>query len=156
MRRPLTAALLLLQAGLWAQDLPALAAPAAGLAPAAATVEKDPAEGLKLSIRSNAQGNFGKLGIGVGFVGTGNYLDEKGARRYGPYASLSIAVAGAPDQSVQPDVREGQTLIVADYRIAIDKLVPASSGEGTVLLRVWAPPTPPAKASKGWRRFFGL
>jgi len=150
----LAAALLLLQAGLWAQELPALAAPAAPVTPAAAPADKAETAGTLLTIPAETQGTFGKLDIGVGYVGGGPYLDEKGARRSGPHASLSIAVDGAPDQFSQPDVREGQTLFVADHRIRVEKV--ETEGKGVVVLRLWAPPKPPVKATKGWRRFFGL
>ncbi len=154
-RRSLPVALLLLQAGLWAQDLPALAAPAAPTAaPAPADPDKKARDGFLMTIESSAQGNFGALGIGAGYIGAGPYIDEKGARQNGLHANLSIAVDDAPDQFSQPSVREGQTLVVADYRIRVEQIDP--KGRGAVVLRLWAPPKPPAKAKSGWRHFFGL
>jgi hypothetical protein len=151
----LTAGLFLLQAGSSAQNLPALAAPAIP-APAPLPVEKNAAEGESLSIASNTQGNFGTLGIGAGYVGGGTYLDENEARRNGLHASLSISVDGKPDAFVQPDVHEGQTLMIAEYRILVEKIVPRTAAKGTVVLRLWAPPKLPPKVKKGWLGILGL
>jgi hypothetical protein len=150
----LAAALCIVPVGPWAQDLPALAAPAAPVAQPAAP-EKNAAEGVSASVKTASQGNFGKLSIGVGYVGSGAYLDEKGAKRSGLHASLEIAVEDEPDKFSQPDVHEGQVLLVADYRVLIDKLVDGGSGRGTVILRLWPPAKVPPKAKKGWLHFFG-
>ena len=125
---PLAAALLFIQAGSWA------GAP----------------DGFVLSILSTTQGNFGRLGIGAGYMGGGPYLDEKDVRRVGLHASLAITVQGEPSQFQQPDVREGQTLAVAGYRIFVEKISPGA--KGTVVLRLWAPAKPdmPAKPAKRW------
>jgi len=156
-RPSLTAVLLLVSAGARAQNLPTLAAPAAPVAapaPAPAPDGKDANDGFLATIMSTTQGNFGKLGIGVGYIGGGPYLDEKGARRDGLHAGLSISVQGQPKLFQQPDVREGQTLVVADYRIVVVKLLAAPGSKGTVVLRLWAPPKP--KADAGWLGRFGL
>lgn len=152
----LAATFFIFPAGPWAQDLPALAAPAAPVAQPAPAPDKSAEEGVAASVNTATQGNFGKLSIGVGYVGSGPYLDEKGAKRSGLHTSLEITVEGEPDKFSQPDVHEGQTLLVDDNRIRIEKLIDRGSGRGTVVLRLWAPPKVPAKASKGWRRFFGL
>jgi hypothetical protein len=151
----LTAALFLLQAGSSAQNLPALAASAITSA-APPPVDKSGTEPMNLSIVSNTQGNFGKLGIGAGYMGGGSYLDEKDARQNGLHASLSISVDGMPDAFTQPDVHEGQTLLIADYRIHVDKIIPASASTGTVVLRVWPPPKQLVKVRKSWLSIFGL
>jgi len=132
----LAAALLVLQAA-------AHAAAPAGAPAAGGSAES----GLVLSVMSTAQLNFDKLGIGAGYMGGGPYLDEKGARRDGLHASLSIAVQGEPKLFSQPDVREGQALEVAGYRILVEKINPGP--RGTVVLRLWSPPkAPPAR--KNW------
>ena len=155
-RRSLTAGLLLFQAASWAQDPPALAASAIpSSAPAAsAPADADPGGGLPAYIRSTTQGNFGDLHIGVGYVGGGPYLDEKGVRRNGLHASLSIAVDSKPAVFQQPDVHEGQTLLVGDYRIRVDKIIDGESGKGAVVLHFWSPPKP--ASPKGWRSLLGL
>jgi hypothetical protein len=129
----------MLQTGSWAQNLPA---------------GKSAAEGFPMSIASGTQGNIGKLGIGADYMGGGPYIDEKGARRNGLHASLSIAVDDAPKLFSQPDVHEGQALMIAGYRILVEKIVSGPSATGTVLLRVWLPPKP--VKTRTWRRFFGL
>jgi hypothetical protein len=133
----LTATLFLLPTAAWAQDIPAMAT-------VAASVATPPASGknleVPLSVVSGTQGNFGLLGIGVGYVGGGAYLDETGALQSGLHASLGIGIEGAPELATQPDVREGQTLVVAGYHILVEKIVPGDYGGGTVILRAWAPP----------------
>lgn len=89
---------------------------------------------------SGTQGVFGKLGIGAGYMGGGPYLDEKGVRRNGVYASLSITVDGDRSQFQQPDVHAGQTLEVAGYRIFVEEINPGD--RGTIVLSVWAPKKP--------------
>ncbi len=86
----------------------------------------------------STQGNFGKLGIGVGDVDDGAYLDQKGVRREGLHASLSIAIEGEPSLFQQPDVHEGQTLMVGEYRILIERIIP-DGNRGTVVVRIWGP-----------------
>ena len=115
---------------------PSLAAAAAN-APTSNTEKTD--GGFEFSIMESTQGNFGKLSIGAGYMGGGAYLDEKGVRREGLHASLTIAIDGQPSQFQQPDVHEGETLVVAGYRIFIEKIIPANgSGDrrGTVVLRI--------------------
>jgi|SRR5579863_136560 len=94
--------------------------------------------GFEWSITEGTQFNFGKLGIGAGYMGGGLYLDEKNVRRTGLHASLDIQVDGEPSLFQQPDVHEGQTLEVAGYRILIEKIIPGE--KGVVVLRVWGPP----------------
>ena len=94
-------------------------------------------KGFELSIMESTQGNVGPLGIGVGYVGGGPYLDENGARRDGLHASLAVSVQDKPSAFQQPDVHEGQTLEAAGYRILIDKII--SEGRGSVIVRVWGP-----------------
>lgn len=94
-------------------------------------------KGLELSIMESTQGNIGALGIGVGYVGGGPYLDENGVPQNGLHASLEISVQDKPSAFQQPDVHEGQTLEAAGYRILIDKIIP--EGRGTVAVRVWGP-----------------
>lgn len=113
-------------------------------------------KGFSFSIQSGTQGIDGKLGIGVGYIGDGAYYDERGKRRDGLHASLSIAVEDAPALFSQPDVHEGQSLRIAGYRIRIDRILPASRGRGVVVLRVWSPPVKPKSKKKGWLGFFGL
>ncbi|HXT00822.1 MAG TPA: hypothetical protein VN915_09130 [Elusimicrobiota bacterium] len=151
----LTAGLFLLQAGSSAQNLPALAASAITSA-SPAPVDKSGSEAMSLSIPSDTQGNFGKLGIGAGYMGGGPYIDEKDTRQNGLHASLSITVDGMPDAFTQPDVHEGQTLLIADYRIHVEKIVPASASTGTIVLRVWPPPKQLVKVRKSWLSIFGL
>ena len=78
---------------------------------------------------NSTQGNVGPLGIGVGYVGGGPYLDENGVRRDGLHASLAISVQDKPSAFQQPDVHEGQTLEAAGYRILIDKIILRRSGQ---------------------------
>ncbi len=155
-RRSLTAGLLLFQAASWAQDPPALAASAipSSTPVASAPADADPGAGLPAYIRSTTQGNFGDLSIGVGYVGGGPYLDEKGARRNGLHASLSISIDATPPIFQQPDVHEGQTLLVGSYRIRVDKIINGESGKGAVVLHFWSPPKP--APPKGWRGLLGL
>lgn len=127
---PVAAALLFLQAGSWAS------APEKAPSPASTSAT----EGFILSIMSTTQGNFGKLGIGAGYMGGGPYLDEQNVRRNGLHASLSIAVEGEPSLFQQPDVHEGQTLEAAGYRIFVEKIDPGT--RGAIVLRLWAPPKP--------------
>jgi hypothetical protein len=139
---PLAAALLFLQAALCA------AAPEGS--PAAANADA----GALLSVMESAQLNFGKLDIGAAEVGSGPYLDEKGARRQGLHANLSIAVQGQPSQFSQPSVHEGEILEVAGYRISVEKINPGQ--RGTVVMRLWGPPKP-SRVNKGWlQNMFGL
>jgi hypothetical protein len=153
MKRFLTAGLLLLQAAAWAQNLPAL--PASAIPTLHAGAARTQGKGLPLSIQSGTQGIVGKLGIGVGYIGGGVYDNEKGKRVSGLHASLSISVDGAPSLFSQPDVREGQDLMIANYRIRVDRILPANGGTGVVVLRVWAPPKP-AKVKTSWLNFLGL
>jgi hypothetical protein len=155
LNRTFAAALLLLAAGSWAQNLPALAASAVPTT-APAPADKSATEGFPLSIASTTQGNLGKLGIGAGYVGGGPYIDEKGARVNGLHAGLSISIDGAPGLSSQPDVHEGETLMAGEYRIRVDKIVPGPSAQGTVVLRVWIQPKPKPVKAKGWLGLFGL
>jgi hypothetical protein len=104
-----------------------------------------------MSVMETTQLNFGKLGIGAGYMGGGPYLDENGVRREGLHASLEIAVEGDPSKFSQPEVREGQTIMVAGYRILVEKIVPAQ--RGTVILRLWGPPKPAKHWPFSW---FGL
>ncbi|HTW36520.1 MAG TPA: hypothetical protein VMD53_18015 [Rhizomicrobium sp.] len=94
--------------------------------------------GFELSIVESTQGNIGAIGIGVGYVGGGPYLDENGVRRNGLHAGLAISVHHDPSAFQQPDVHEGQTLEAAGYRILIEKIIP--EGRGSVIVRVWGPP----------------
>lgn len=153
-RRPLTAALLLLSAGLWAQDLPALAASAIPSAPPAVDAEKKDAQGAVLTIATATQDEFGALSISVRHVDAGAFADAAGAQKSGLHADLDVSVEDRKDLFSQPSVTEGQTLMVGDYRLRVEQIDPKA--RGTVVLRVWAPPKPPAKAKSGWRRFFGL
>lgn len=155
MKWTFAAALFLLQAGSRAQNLPALAASAIPT-PAPAPVDKSATEGFPLSVASTTQGNLGKLGIGAGYMGGGPYLDENGKRVNGLHASLSISVDGAPDLFTQPDVHEGETLMVGGYRIRVDKIVAGAGSQGTVVLRVWAPAKPKPVKTKRWLGLFGL
>lgn len=106
------------------------------LANPAAVANPDP--GFESSVEQGTQLNFGKLGIGVGSVLRGPYLDEKKIHRQGLYATLEIGVEGEPSQFRQADVHEGQTLEVAGYRILVEKII--ATGKGTVILKMWAPP----------------
>lgn len=92
--------------------------------------------GFEMSVTEGTQLNYGPLGIGLGFVGVGTYLDEKNVKQYGLHASLSIAIEGQPSLFQQPDVREGQTLSVAGYRILVEKIIPGE--KGVVVLRLWS------------------
>lgn len=99
-----------------------------------------PQGGFELTIMQSTQGNFGKLGIGVGDTGGGgSYLDENGVRRDGLHASLSIAIEGEPSQFRQPEVYEGQTLKVDGYRILIERILPDATPRGCIVVRVWMP-----------------
>ena len=93
--------------------------------------------GLEWSLESSTQGNFGPLGIGVGYVGGGDYLDQSGVRRSGLHASLTMTVAGKPTLFQQPDVHAGQMLTVGRYRILIERILPDVHGRGMIILRVW-------------------
>jgi hypothetical protein len=111
---------------------------AAANAPASGSEKTD--RGFEMSIMESTQFNFGKLSIGAGYMGGGAYLDEKGVRRVGPHATLSITIEGEPSRFQQPDVREGQTLNVGGYRILIEKIIPETSptdSRGTIIVRVW-------------------
>ena len=115
----------------------AIAAPAlAGNPPVAASTKTDP--GFEWSIEGGTQFNFGKLSIGAGYMGGGPYLDEKDVRRNGLHAGIDITIEGDPSKFQQPDVREGQILEVAGYKILIEKIIPGQ--KGTIILRVWGPP----------------
>lgn len=97
-----------------------------------------PGRGFEISLEESTQGNFGVLGVGVGYLGGGAYLDEKGVRRSGLHANLSITIEGKPSQFRQPQAREGQTLKVDGYRILVEKILPENP-RGIVILRVWSP-----------------
>ncbi len=155
--RFLATTLFVFQVSSWAHDPPALAASAipTSTPAASAPADADPGAGLPAYIRSTTQGNFADLHIGVGYVGGGPYLDEKGVRRNGLHASLSISIDATPPVFQQPDVREGQTLLVGSYRIHVDKIINGDSGKGAVVLHLWSPPKPAASA-KGWRSLLGL
>ena len=73
-------------------------------------------------------------------MGGGSYLDEKGFKGEGLHAGLAITVDDEPKLFQQPDVREGQTLEVAGYRILVLEIDPGA--RGTITLRLWAPPKP--------------
>lgn len=88
----------------------------------------------EFSIQTGTQGNFGELHVGVGYTIIGPYIDENGVHRYGQYASLEIAIQGAPALFRQPDVHEGQTVEVGRYRILIERIIPGD--RGTVVLRI--------------------
>ena len=88
-----------------------------------------------MSIMQGTQLNLPELSIGAGYMGSGPYLDEKGVRRDGLHADLSLAVHGQPSQFQQPDVHEGQTLEVAGYRILIEKINPDDE-RGSIVLRI--------------------
>lgn len=103
----------------------------------AAPVHEDANDEFGLPIMQSTQGNFGPLGIGVGYVGGGPYLDENEVRRNGLHASLEISVQDKPSAFQQPDVHEGQTLAAAGYQILIDKII--SEGRGSVIVRVRGP-----------------
>jgi hypothetical protein len=103
----------------------------------ASSVHRGENDGVKLSIMQSTQGNVGALGIGVGYVGGGPYLDEHGVRRNGLHAGLAISVRDKLSAYQQPDVHEGQTLEAAGYRILIEKILPED--RGWVILRVWKP-----------------
>lgn len=115
--------------------------------------------GFEWSLESSTQGNFGPLSIGVGYVGGGDYLDEREVRRSGLHASLTISVDGKPALYQQPDVHAGQLLTVGPYRILIERLLPATYGRGVVVLRIsnskparaTAPPPAPASAPPSLR-----
>ena len=116
--------------------------------------------GFEWSLASSTQGNFGPLSIGVGYVGGGDYLDEREVRHSGLHAGLTISVDGKPALYQQPDVHEGQILSVGPYRILIERLLPAAHGRGVVVLRIshskparaTAPPPAPANAPRPRRR----
>jgi hypothetical protein len=110
---------------------------AAARAPTSNTEKTD--GGFEFSIMESTQGNFGKLSIGAGYMGGGAYLDDKGVRREGLHASLTITIHGQPSQFQQPDVHEGQTLNVAGYRILVEKIIPENGADdrrGTIVLRI--------------------
>lgn len=115
-----------------------------------ASSPQDASEGFVMSVMESTQLNLGEISIGAGGIYVGPYLDEKGVRRVGLRADLSISVAGAPSQFQQLKVREGQTLQAAGYRIFVEKLNPGA--RGSVVLRLWAAPKPP-KASKPAKRW---
>ena len=85
-------------------------------------------------VQESTQLNLGDLHIGVGYVGYGPYLDEKGARRYGLHASLSISIDGEPSLFRQPDVHKGQVILVGGNRITVVDL--STDGRGSVALEV--------------------
>ena len=146
------AALAILAASARAAPAPPHASPAS---PGVSQTER----GFEWSLASSTQGNFGPLSIGIGYVGGGDYLDEREVRRSGLHASLTISVDGKPALYQQPDVHEGQILSVGPYRILIERLLPAAHGRGLVVLRLahskparaTAPPPVPANAP-GTRR----
>lgn len=108
--------------------IPALAAPPA----------KSDA-GFEWSVEQGTQFNFGELGIGVGSVLKGPYIDENKQQQYGLYASLEISVEGQPSAFQQADVHDGQILLVGGYRILVEQVLP--HGNGVVILRIWGPST---------------
>ena len=128
LRWPVVVVLVILQASSWA----AIAVDASSAGPAKTN------EGFEFSIMEGTQGNFGKLGIGAGYISGGSYFDEEKVWREGVHADLSIAVDGQPSQFRQTEVHEGQRLEVAGYRIFIEKIVP-DAGRGTIIVRIWAP-----------------
>jgi hypothetical protein len=109
--------------------------------PAATTYSNDKkvTDGFVMSIMSSTQLNLDKVGIGAGYMGGGPYVDANGIKREGLHASLSIAVYGKPADFQQPDVQEGQTLVVAGYRITVLKIIPGD--RGTIVLRIYAAPS---------------
>lgn len=123
----------------------------AALMLSAPLVARATADGYHGSTVSGTQGNYGDIGIGVGYVGGGPYLDETGVRKNGLHATLDIAVEGAPKVFVQPDVHEGQTVTAPGYyRLLVEKIVPEPYGHGTVLYTLWFEAAP--KAPKPWWR----
>lgn len=108
----------------------------AGNPPAAPSTKADP--GFEWSIKEGTQFNLGKLHIGAGNMIKGPYIDEKNVRRYGLYANIQIVVDDDPPVFQQPDVHEGQTLVVAGYKILIEAIIPGE--RGTLVFRVWDPP----------------
>lgn len=108
----------------------------AGNPSAAASTKTD--SGFEWSIEQGTQFNFGKLGIGARSVDGGPYVDEKNVRHDGPHAGIDITVEGDPSKFQQPEVREGQILEVAGYKILIEKIIPGR--KGIIILRVWGPP----------------
>ena len=105
----------------------------------ASPVHGEANKGFELSIMESTQGNVGPLGIGVGYVGGGPYLDENGVRRNGLHAGLAISVEDKPSAFQQPEVHEGQTLEVAGYRILIEKILLEFEDRRWVIVRVWGP-----------------
>lgn len=85
--------------------------------------------------------------LGAGDMGAGPFLDEKGVRQDGLHADLSIAVNGKPSKHEEVDVREGQTVEFAGYRVLLEKVLLA--GKGTIVFKVWSPPKP-AKPARRW------
>lgn len=128
----LAAALLLLHAGAWAA--PAPAAPKAS-------------DGLVMSVMTSTQLNFGRLSIGGLATDDGAYLDEKEVRQVGLHSRLAIAVEKDPSMYREIDLRVGQTVEVAGYRIKVESIAPG--GRGSTVLRLWAPPEP-VKPAKKW------
>jgi hypothetical protein len=134
--RCLVAGLLFFQVHAWAEPVKA---PATG--------SGKPDEGFIATIMSSTQGNFGKLGIGAGYMGGGPYLDEQNVRRQGLHASLTLSVDGEPSRFQQLDVHEGQRIEVAGFRILVEQINVGT--RGTVVLRLWYPPSQSRPASKG-------
>ncbi|MDA8382551.1 MAG: hypothetical protein M0037_05705 [Betaproteobacteria bacterium] len=89
---------------------------------------------LIFPVQESTQLNLGDLQIGVGYVGYGAYIAEKGNRRYGLHASLSIVIDDKPSLFQQPDVHKGQVVSVGGYRITIVDI--STEGRGSVALEV--------------------
>lgn len=122
-------------------------ATAASAAPASAPVAGKPSDGIVLSVTASTQLHFGKLGIGALATRVGPYLDEKEVRQEGLHARLAITVAKDPSAFSEVSVREGQTIMVAGYRIRVEAISPGD--RGNAVLRLWAPPQAP-KPAKRW------
>jgi len=94
------------------------------------------APGFEMSIQEGAQLNLGALGIGLAYAGSDPYLDGSGVRRDGLHARIAIAIHHKPALYQVPDVREGESVTVGDYRILMERIFPGRP-RGDVIVRVW-------------------
>lgn len=85
-------------------------------------------------VHESEQFNLDDLQIGLGYVGSGPYIDGTGERRNGLHASLSIVVDDKPSLFQQPDVHKGEVISVGNYRITIVDI--STNGRGSVAFEV--------------------
>ncbi len=93
-----------------------------------------PVHEIAFVVQESTQLNLAELSIGVGYVGYGAYIDDKGVRQNGLHASLAISIETRPPLHQTPDVHKGQVILVDGYRITIVDI--STESRGAVVLEV--------------------